>query len=68
MSAARRVLATDAHRADVTASFEAMQQSGIKSIPVLIFEVGAERLVHHGSGSTQEFKSILEKLDAALPA
>lgn len=36
---ARAVLASDAYRAEVTSTFEAMQQAGINSIPVLIFEV-----------------------------
>ena len=66
MDAARGVLASDAYRKEVAASFEAMQQAGINSIPVLIFEVaGAEKIVHHGSGDTAQFKAIFEKLDAA---
>lgn len=69
VAAARSVLASDAYRREVAASFEAMQQAGINSIPVLSFEVeGAEPVVHHGSGSVAEFRAVFEKLDAGCAA
>lgn len=74
---ARRILASDAYRAEVQASFESVQRAGIDSIPVLIFEVAEVvaqqgetegRIVHHGSGTTGDFRAILEKLHAACAA
>ena len=48
---------------------------GVDSIPVVIFEcqglgeagvgMAEGRIVHHGSGSASEFRSVLERLHAA---
>ena len=44
---------------------------GINSIPVLLFDVAGatdeepqSRIVHHGSGSVEEFKDIFQRLHA----
>lgn len=65
---AKRVLTSDAYQREVHESVMAIQRSGVNSIPVLIFEsveVKAPPVVHHGSGSTAAFCTILLKLHAA---
>lgn len=64
----RRVLNSDKYHAEVHESFVEIQRMGVNSIPVLLFQVAgmddSQPLVHHGSGSTAEFKDVLQKLHA----
>lgn len=69
LNEAHHVISTNAYYAEVHESFMEMQRAGINSIPVLIFEVVGSQtssvpLIHHGSGSTEEFVGILKKLHA----
>ena len=73
----RRVLTSGAYEDEVHASFREVQKMGVDSIPVIIFEcqglgqglgVAEGRIVHHGSGSASEFRSVLERLHAACGA
>ena len=62
----------------VHASFREVMKMGVDSIPVVIFEcqglgeagvgMAEGRIVHHGSGSASEFRSVLERLHAACGA
>ena len=68
---ARRVLSSGAYEDEVLSAFRDVQKLGINSIPVLIFQVSGlseshgGRLVHHGSGSPEEYRRVLEQLHAA---
>lgn len=74
---ALRVLDSDLHRNDILRCVERMHAAGINSIPVLIFEVegvadgswmanpdGRGREINHGSGSKEDFKTVLTRLHA----
>mmetsp|Transcript_9995 Transcript_9995/g.23879 ORF Transcript_9995/g.23879 Transcript_9995/m.23879 type:complete len:178 (-) Transcript_9995:169-702(-) len=74
----RRVLTSGAYEEEVHASFREVMKMGVDSIPVVIFEcqglgeagvgMAEGRIVHHGSGSASEFRSVLERLHAACGA
>lgn len=73
---ARQVLQSEVYKEEILRCVGEMHAVGINSIPVLVFEVegiaegswlqnpkAKGRMIHHGSGSKEEFKSILRDLD-----
>jgi predicted DsbA family dithiol-disulfide isomerase len=74
----RRVLESTLYQDEILECVRQMHAVGINSIPVLVFEVDGMaqgswlenpackcRKIHHGSGNTEEFKTILRSLDKA---
>lgn len=58
-----------AFRSEVRSVVDAMQDRGVRSIPVLIFHYGGAHAVHHGSGNKAAFAEILRDVYArARPA
>lgn len=78
---ARRVLDSRIYEDDILSCVKQMHSVGINSIPVLIFEVDGVaqgswmqnprskgRMIHHGSGNTEDFMAILRNLDQVAAA
>lgn len=76
---ARQVLKSDIYRDDILHEVEEMKRCGVRSIPVIVFEVegvahgswpanagGAGRAVYHGSGCREEFVEIFEQLHRTM--